>query len=612
MNPRTEQFQGTTVLRVWYPNRFKRIHWIWMSGCLLFIFMIDATHALAQEPFGGDSPTATDVYVDRTNISGIEDGSQSNPFNTIIEGVAAVSDSGTVWIGPGYYAEPLTLATGKRVFLKASDHEVTVGAQNTDRDGDALPDAWEINGYDDGDNGSIDVDLPALGAHPLHKDIFVEVDYMVQAPTFPGDTNAHSHQPNANAIQTIVNAFNNAPISNPDGTNGIHLHVDYGPAAPLSWGSVETWGTLSGANQIAHQQNISTCNSSNDFSWTGFNTLRSNNFSTIRQRIFHYNIWAHSLCASKASISGTSRDFGASDFIVSLGAWTAQIGTADQQAGTFMHELGHNLGLHHGGGDEANFKPNYLSVMNYLFQTDGLIVNNNWGTFDYSHYRLDDLDENSLNENDGLRLPPTETRTVGTYYFCGGGQWLVYNAQTVDWNCNLASSDMGISMDVNNDGALGILAGYDDWQNLTFDGGLIPEGPGFSLLPNSTVVDELDAPTDVLLPSPQQPTNSVPQLQGDQVTMTANDSIVLTVLDNDEDSDGDALVIFAVGTPAHGTATTDGTTITYTPDAEFNGTDTFTYSATDSRGGTTTTNVTVIVVAAARQHKVLLPAIVNQ
>jgi hypothetical protein len=39
-------------------------------------------------------------------------------------------------------------------------------------------------------------------------------------------------------------------------------------------------------------------------------------------------------------------------------------------ASSFMHELGHNLGLHHGGGfgvsgDDTNFKPNYISVMNY-------------------------------------------------------------------------------------------------------------------------------------------------------------------------------------------------------------------------------------------------------
>src|SRR5262249_33646707 len=46
--------------------------------------------------------------------------------------------------------------------------------------------------------------------------------------------------------------------------------------------------------------------------------------------------------------------------------------------GTFMHELGHNFGLEHGGvlmqfgrlSPEAglNYKPNYISVMNYAYQ----------------------------------------------------------------------------------------------------------------------------------------------------------------------------------------------------------------------------------------------------
>ena len=63
------------------------------------------------------------------------------------------------------------------------------------------------------------------------------------------------------------------------------------------------------------------------------------------------------------------------------------------QAGTFMHELGHNLGLRHGGTDESNYKPNYLSVMNYAFQFYGLIKNNSQGNFDYSRFKLADLDE---------------------------------------------------------------------------------------------------------------------------------------------------------------------------------------------------------------------------
>ena len=32
-----------------------------------------------------------------------------------------------------------------------------------------------------------------------------------------------------------------------------------------------------------------------------------------------------------------------------------------------MHELGHTLGLRHGGGQNRNRKPNYISLMNYRY-----------------------------------------------------------------------------------------------------------------------------------------------------------------------------------------------------------------------------------------------------
>src|SRR5260370_10391560 len=43
-------------------------------------------------------------------------------------------------------------------------------------------------------------------------------------------------------------------------------------------------------------------------------------------------------------------------------------------AGLAMHELGHNLGLLHGGADCFNNKPNYVGVMNYRFYLNGIPV----------------------------------------------------------------------------------------------------------------------------------------------------------------------------------------------------------------------------------------------
>ena len=64
--------------------------------------------------------------------------------------------------------------------------------------------------------------------------------------------------------------------------------------------------------------------------------------------------------------------------MVAMGGWTPPnpviaadpggVGSRSEQAGTFMHELGHNLGLRHGGGDNTNCKPHHLSVMNYAYQ----------------------------------------------------------------------------------------------------------------------------------------------------------------------------------------------------------------------------------------------------
>ena len=49
--------------------------------------------------------------------------------------------------------------------------------------------------------------------------------------------------------------------------------------------------------------------------------------------------------------------------------WIAAAGSLRAaESGTFMHELGHNFRLRHGGFENVNCKPNYQSVMSYPLQ----------------------------------------------------------------------------------------------------------------------------------------------------------------------------------------------------------------------------------------------------
>ena len=121
-----------------------------------------------------------------------------------------------------------------------------------------------------------------------------------------------------------------------------------------------------------------------------------------KRLVFRYNLWVKDKAADNTSSGEAEGEAGqtGNDFIVSLGSWA---GSREEQAGTFMHELGHTMGLGHGGGDNTNCKPNYLSIMSYAFQVTGLQPT---GQFDYSRTVLPtagSLVENSLDETIGIQ-----------------------------------------------------------------------------------------------------------------------------------------------------------------------------------------------------------------
>ncbi|HTY43479.1 MAG TPA: choice-of-anchor D domain-containing protein, partial [Thermoanaerobaculia bacterium] len=278
-----------------------------------------------------------------------------------------------------------------------------------DSDGDGLNDAWEAaGGIDFNGDGKVDssYDLPLPGADPAKPDVYVQVDYMdyglndygcdsdvdctnlgvdhagdtctgppagpsaktcVHAcaadpdctslgPSHVGDRCIdslcqHTHDPDvvgAGALDAVVAAF---------AAHGINLHIDpEHHAVPHSTVVVlaDAPGPLGGYSVF-------------------FYNVKAAYFDPRRALAYHYALFSHyNTCGSAGSCQQVGWPFGSGgvawiggvDLVVSLGSYFNDLGgppLASNVGGTFMHELGHNLGLHHGGGleDTPNFKPNY-------------------------------------------------------------------------------------------------------------------------------------------------------------------------------------------------------------------------------------------------------------
>ncbi len=97
-------------------------------------------------------------------------------------------------------------------------------------------------------------------------------------------------------------------------------------------------------------------------------------------------------------------------------------------------------------------------------------------------------------------------------------------------------------------------------------------------------------------PGTPAPPNNAPAAAADGATTNEDTAVVVTVLGNDSDVDGDSLSVGAVTQGANGTVVINGdNTVTYTPNVNFNGADSFTYTVDDGNGGSDTATVNVTV-----------------
>ncbi|HFI0342957.1 TPA: VWA domain-containing protein [Streptococcus suis] len=275
--------------------------------------------------------------------------------------------------------------------------------ESIDSDGDGLLDDWEEFGLKDG-KGNVILDLPAMGANKYMKDLFVQVDWMHRTgfPVFInlpllGEVSFKVRDlttaPSSKALEMVRKQFLD---------HGIQLHIDMGPDSVMKYenGKAVTWGDLSaGGNRLQYKDVFEIGSNYEHWNRVVTNYLPQNRWNVFRHAFF-VNTFSEN---GKMQGTGLASDIPGQAFIVAVeDIYDNNLA----MAGTFMHELGHTLGLGHGGADHTLGKPNHLSVMNYLFQLSGLVypnsVKESIKRLNFSEYALPALNEKALREKDGI------------------------------------------------------------------------------------------------------------------------------------------------------------------------------------------------------------------
>ena len=326
-------------------------------------------------------------------------------------------------------------------------------SNDADSDNDGINDGDEVYGTLDG------LDLPLFGCNPCRYDILVESDWV-----YGTGINEDAYKLHANQVANVVASFANSPVLNYDWTLGVNLILDIGQAP------------YGGGNSVADPNGNNVVDMDNwDLDGSEYQSIKDANFAANRVGYFHYSlsVWKFSVLGTSYNYSGVA-EINGNDFFLATGQYFA--GDDDRIGNTFMHELGHNLNLRHGGDENLNYKPNYNSVMNYRFQMCGVDIDGD--TFpdlalDYSSGSYIDLNESDLDE------------TVGV---TGWGP-------AIDWDLDGNSNETGITRNINckiwdawdcgpydlttktcgsgsncGDSSCNVISDYNDWINIVYSG----------------------------------------------------------------------------------------------------------------------------------------------
>ena len=354
-------------------------------------------------------------------------------------------------------------------------------------DGDGMPDIYKTSPVEIHVPGrptvSLDLSKQCVNdsngrptcVHKGQKTVVVLVDWMASGPD-------HNHKP-------VASKENRAIF-------GKSILVDYAPLSRVQQAFLDRGVLLaivfadqlfSWFQPIAEQTSLGKLKPNKEYDWTDFDAIRkerTGDYERLFGQGFHYAAFIHKFADQENS--GLSKTIPGDEFLVSLGAFNDGLVNADEHSGTFMHELGHNLGLRHGGFEDTNYKPNYLSIMNYMFQMSGTGTNRTFGQYQYSSVKLKPITE--ANVDPGSTLSDDSGSVFSTAFACFDASVQPCNRRTPKqpkrfdvigsvgqrpdgWECKPATP---AQWDVNGDGCFDTLESYNDWAHILYRGSAEP------------------------------------------------------------------------------------------------------------------------------------------